>query len=83
MSYVLTLRIEPGKLAKLDKRAAAVGQDRSSYVRHLIERDLISAEPRKHKFASADLLGAYRTGIKSGDNKTIREIVRSRATARK
>ena len=83
MSSVLTIRIAPQKLAKLDRRAAELGQNRSSYVRRLVEQDLESApKPRKHVFASEDLAGCVKTGIKSGDNATVRKIIRQRLLTR-
>ncbi len=63
----------------MDARASQLGQDRSKYILTLVERDLVEAKkPRKHKFASYDLIGAFSTGIKSGDNATIRKIIRQR-----
>jgi hypothetical protein len=82
MPRILTLRLEPGKLARLDRRAAELGQDRSSYVRSLIEQDLKEPASKKHVFASTDLLGAYQTGIASSDNATVRRIVRQRLLSR-
>jgi hypothetical protein len=80
---VLTIRMAPQKLAKLDRRAAELGRDRSGYVRSLIEQDLKSApRPRKHVFASPDLVGCVATGIKSGDNATVRRVIRGRVLAR-
>ena len=81
MSNVLTLRISPGKLARLDRLAAAAGRDRSGYLRHLIEEAIESEgrAGRRHKFASADLLGSLSLGIGPGTKKNIRRIVRHRA----
>ena len=63
----------------MDARAAELGQDRTKYILTLVERDLSETrKPRRHKFASHDLIGAFSTGIKSGDNATIRKIIRQR-----
>jgi len=79
MPTILTVRIDADKLAKVDRRAAELGRDRSGYVRGLIEQDLKSApEPRRHVFASDDLVGCVSTGIKAGDNATVRKIIRER-----
>lgn len=73
----------PQKLAVLDRRAAELGQDRSGYVRSLIEQDLKSAlRPRKHIFASEDLVGCVRTGLSNGKNATVRQAIRQRLMAR-
>ena len=85
MSNVLTLRISPAKLARLDRLAAAAGRDRSGYVRRLIE-DAIESEGRagrRHKFASADLLGSLSIGTGPGTNENIRRLVRQRLTGRR
>ena len=83
MANVLTLRLPPGKLARVDRRAAQLGQHRSGYMRSLIEEDLMKAAiPHQHVFASEDLVGCVRTGIKTGDNRTIRKIIRERLRAR-
>ena len=67
----------------MDRRAAQLGRDRSGYVRSLIEQDLKAAPiPRKHVFASEDLVGCVSTGIRRGDNRTVRKIIRSRLLAR-
>ena len=79
MSAVLTIRMAPQKLARLSRRAVEAGQDRSAYVRGLIDQDLQSApKPRQHIFASEDLIGCVRTGIANCDNATVRKIVRQR-----
>ena len=83
MSSIVTVRIPPQKLAKVDRRAAELGQDRSGYVRALIEQDLKSTGgPRKHVFASEDLAGCIRTGLPRGDNRTVRRAVQERLMKR-
>lgn len=82
MANVLTLRLPPGKVARIDRRAAELGQHRSSYLRNLIDEDLRRATiPRKHIFASEDLVGCLSTGIKRGDNRTVRKIIQERLRA--
>jgi hypothetical protein len=84
MSTVITLRVKVEELPKIDGRAAELGQDRSGYVRSLIAQDLKTArKPRKHRFASEDLVGTISTGIKSGDNATIRKVLRQRLSAKR
>jgi hypothetical protein len=83
MTDVLTLRMPPQKLAKVDRRAAELGQDRSGYVRGLIEEDLRTAtKPRKRVFASEDLVGCIATGIRTSNSAHFRKIIRERLTAR-
>lgn len=83
MTGVLTLRLPPQKLAKVDRRAAELGQDRSGYIRSLIDEDLQTAgQPGKHVFASEDLVGCVNTGIKSSSSARLRKIIRDRLTAR-
>jgi hypothetical protein len=84
MSNVLTIRLAPGRLARVDRRAAQLGQDRSTYVRGLIEDDLKrgTGRPSAHVFASEDLVGCISTGIRSGDNCTVRRLIRRRLLAR-
>jgi len=63
----------------MDARAARMGQDRTQYILSLVERDLAAGKsPRKRRFASEDLIGSLRTGLKSGDNSTVRRLARER-----
>jgi hypothetical protein len=80
---ILTIRMAPQKLAKLDRRAAELGRDRSGYIRSLIEEDLKSRpKTSKYVFASKDLVGCVSTGIETGDNATVRKVARERVLAR-
>ena len=84
MANILTLRLLPAKLARVDRRAAELGRDRSGYVRALIDLDL--EQPAKqpgHKFASEDLIGALNTGQGGADNATVRRLVRLRMQERR
>jgi len=77
------MRARPSLLAAIDARAARLGQDRTKYILTLVEHDLIEdKKPRKHKFASHDLIGCISTGIGSGDNATIRKVIRQRLQER-
>jgi hypothetical protein len=79
MTKLLSVRVDPGVMAQIDSRSAELGRNRSEYILALVERDLEQARgERGHRFASADLIGSLRTGISSGDNATVREIVRKR-----
>ncbi len=83
MTRVLTVRIKPGLLAKAEARAARLGLDRAGYVRSLIEHDLAaetSQSPRR--FASEDLVGAFRLGGQSATNPRARETLRRRARSK-
>ena len=67
----------------MDRRAAELGQDRSAYLRGLIDADLRTAsKPRKHVFASEDLVGCVDTGIRPSKTGYLREIIRQRVRAR-
>jgi hypothetical protein len=79
LANVLTLRLAPAKLARVDQRAAELGRDRSGYIRSLIDQDLERpAGRRRHKFASEDLIGAFNTGHGTADNATVRRLARQR-----
>ena len=84
MANVVTLRLPAGKLARVDRRAAELGRDRSGYIRTLIDQDL--AQPRernRHKFASEDLIGAFNLGQGTADNATVRRLVHARLQRRR
>jgi len=82
MPTILTVRMAPSTLAKLDRRAAEAGRERSAYVRAMIEEDVKrSASKPRHVFASRDLLGKYAIGGGS-DNESVRRIVRQRLSKR-
>ena len=79
MTKPFSVRARPSVIAAIDARAAELGQDRTKYILSLVERDLTGEKtPRKHQFASEDIIGSLRTGLKSGDNATVRRIVRRR-----
>ena len=80
MTRVLTVRIAPGLLAKAEARATQLGLDRAGYLRNLIERDLENAgAARKRRFASEDLVGRFRLGGQSANNRRVRETLKTRS----
>ena len=80
MSSILTVRIAPELLAKLDERAAHLGLERARYVRSLIERDIEDGGPTTRRpFASEDLVGRFRLSGQSAGNQQVRENLRRRA----
>lgn len=84
MSRVLTVRIEASLLSRAEARAARLGLDRAGYVRNLIERDLAEAgSPSQRRFASEDLVGAFRLGGAPTTNARTREQLRRRGAAQR
>ncbi len=68
----------------MDARASQLGQDRSKYILTLVERDLTEAKkPRRHKFASYDLIGAFSTGTGPATNENTRRIIAQRLKERR
>lgn len=83
MSHILTLRISPAKLAKLDQKAAQSGRDRSGYLRELIDQALQGPQnPDRHKFASTDLIGCLALGVGPATNENMRRIIRQKLKQR-
>jgi hypothetical protein len=79
MTKIFSVRARPSVIAAIDARAAKLGQDRSKYMLSLVRQDLAEDQaPRRHRFASEDLIGSIRTGLEIGDNATIRKIARQR-----
>jgi hypothetical protein len=77
MTKPFSLRAKPSVIADIDARAAKLGQNRTQYIMSLLRRDLIDDKmPGRHRFASEDLIGSMRTGLKTGDNATIRRQAR-------
>ena len=70
----------------MDARAAQLGQDRTKYILTLVERDLSEAEaekPRKYKFKSYDLIGAFHTNTGPATNENTRRIIAQRLKERR
>ena len=83
MRKPFSVRAWPSEIAAIDSRAAKLGQDRTKYILSLVRRDLVEGQaPRKHRFASEDLIGSIRTGLKTGNNATIRRLARQRLLAK-
>jgi hypothetical protein len=66
-------------VAKADSRAAQLGLDRGSYVRSLIEQDVVAGETtRKRRFASEGFIGSAPLRGGPYDNRRVRAILRAR-----
>ena len=79
MTKLLSIRVKPEVFTAVDERSDELGRNRSQYILGLIQRDLDEANSRRrHRFASDDLIGSIRTGLPSGDNATVREVIRKR-----
>ena len=84
MPNVITFRLSAGKLAKVDRRAAQLGRDRSGYVRALIDQDLQQPSgSNRHKFASEDLIGAFNLRQGTANNATVRGLIRHQLLKRR
>lgn len=84
MSQVLTVRIDPELLSRAEARAAHLGLDRAGYVRSLIEQDLDRPKGRgRRRFASEDLVGAFRLGGTVATNSRVRDQLRMRSRPRR
>ena len=78
------MRARPSLIAAMDARAARLGQDRTKYILTLVERDLIEdKKPRKHKFASHDLIGCVSIGNGPATNENTRRIIQQRLKERR
>jgi hypothetical protein len=79
MTKPFSVRARPSVIAAIDARAAKLGQDRTKYILALVQRDSVEDQaPRSHQLASEDLIGSMRTGLKTGNNASIRRLVRQR-----
>ena len=78
MPHVLTVRLPSSLLAKLDRKAAALGRARAEHVRQLLEEDVASADPKPKRFASLSLKGRHSLGHGS-DNAAVRQALARRA----
>jgi hypothetical protein len=79
MTTLLSLRVDPELRDAIDARSRALNCNRSKYLVSLVTRDLEDAARNAgHRFASGDLIGSVRTGIRKGDNRTVRAIVSKR-----
>jgi hypothetical protein len=77
MTKPFSVRARPAVIADIDARAAKLGQNRTKYILSLVRRDLIEDKvSRSHQFASEDLIGSMRTGLKTGNNAAVRHQAR-------
>ena len=74
-SQVLTVRLSPPLLSRLDRKAAALGRTRAEHVRQVLEADLAAAQPKSKRFACLSLKGRYALGLGS-DNAAVRKALR-------
>jgi hypothetical protein len=60
MTYVVSLRMPPKKVAAIDRRATDSGLGRTKYLLRLVDQDLARTSRRsKRRFASLHLLGRF------------------------
>jgi hypothetical protein len=78
MSNVLTIRLENSLLAKVDRKAAALGRSRAEHVRQILEADVAAPERKSRRFASLKLKGRYALG-RGSDNASVRKALARRA----
>jgi hypothetical protein len=78
MPSVLTVRIPDLLLAKVDRKAAALGRTRAEYVRQVLEADVASGSAEPERFACLSLRGHYALGRGSG-NLAVRRALPRRA----
>ncbi len=78
MANILTIRVPSSLLAKVDRKAAALGRARAEHVRQVLAEDVASGEPRPKRFASLSLKGRYALG-RGSDNAAIRRALARRA----
>jgi len=81
MTKVLTVRVPPELLTRMEARAVSLGLDRAKYVRSLIEEDLVvGPDEGGRKFASEDLVGIYSAPESGGSatNARVRDVMRQR-----
>jgi hypothetical protein len=86
MTRPFSLRARPSLIAAIDARAAQLGQDRTKYILSLVEHDLTEKDKtpaRRHKFASADLIGSCSTGTGPATNENTRRIIAQRLKERR
>ena len=79
MSNVLTVRLDSSLLARLDRKAAALGRRRAEHVRQVLEADLAQDMPTGLKrFACLSLKGRHALGTGS-ENASVRKALARRA----
>src|SRR5208282_2729027 len=78
MPNVLTVRLPSSLLAKVDRKAAALGRARAEHVRQVLEQDVAAGVPKPRRFACLSLKGRYALGGGS-DNVAVRRALARRA----
>jgi hypothetical protein len=78
MPNVLTVRLPSSLLAKLDRKAAALGRRRAEHVRQVLEQDVAATLPPAKRFACLSLKGRHALGVGS-DNAAVRRALAGRA----
>ena len=78
MPNVLTVRLPSSLLAKVDRKAAALGRARAEHVRQVLEADVAAGAPRRRRFACLSLKGRYALG-RGSDNAAVRRALARRA----
>jgi hypothetical protein len=81
MPNVLTVRLPSALLAKVDRKAAALGRARAEHVRQVLEEDVAAGVPKPRRFACLSLKGRYALGGGS-DNAAVRRALAQRAYER-
>jgi hypothetical protein len=78
MPNVLTVRLPSSLLAKVDRKAAALGRARAEHVRQVLEEDVAAGDSRPRRFASLSLKGRYALG-RGSNNAAVRRALARRA----
>jgi len=86
MTKVLTVRVPPELLGRLEARAASLGMGKSKYLRKLIEEDVeADGGGAGCRFVSEDLVGVYTAPepVEAATNRRVREVMRQRNQGRR
>ena len=78
MPNVLTVRLPSSLLAKVDRKAAALGRARAEHVRQVLEADVAASPARAKRFACLSLKGRYALG-RGSSNAAVRRALARRA----
>jgi hypothetical protein len=81
MPNVLTVRLPSSLLAKVDRKAAALGRARAEHVRQVLEEDVAAGAPKPRRFACLALKGRYALG-RGSNNASVRRALARRAYAK-
>jgi hypothetical protein len=76
MPNVLTVRLPSSLLAKVDRKAAALGRARAEHVRQLLEADVAAVPASAKRFACLSLKGRYALGRGSNNAAVRRALAR-------